>query len=205
MKSGHYIQLVKGDDLQVVADEFKVPVWKLKQENPDKAFKPGQWVFIPLKRGIAAHTHNHRTVASEADVTADTNYYLSQGEFAWPVPSSKNVSSNFGRRWGRKHEGIDIAARRGANIVAAAAGVVVYSGSEMGGYGNITVIAHDDGFFTVYAHADRNLTRKGQKVHQGQVIAKVGSTGRSTGNHLHFEIRHNSKAINPKKMLAHRH
>ena len=93
---------------------------------------------------------------------------------------------------------MDIAARRGAKIVATDSGVVVYADNELGGYGNIIVLAHKDGFFSVYAHNDKNYVSKGQKIHKGQVIGSVGSTGRSTGNHLHFEIRRDSVAYDPR-------
>jgi murein DD-endopeptidase MepM/ murein hydrolase activator NlpD len=100
------------------------------------------------------------------------------------------------------HEGVDIPSKVGSNIVAASDGIVVYSGSEIGGYGNITVVAHKNGFFTVYAHAKVNYTKEGQRVYRGQVIAQVGMTGRSSGPHLHFEIRKNGESIDPQGFLA---
>ena len=100
------------------------------------------------------------------------------------------------------HEGVDIPGKIGSNIVAASDGVVVYSGHEIGGYGNITVLAHKNGFFTVYAHAKLNLTKEGQRIYKGQVIAQIGMTGRSTGPHLHFEIRKNGESIDPQNYLA---
>jgi murein DD-endopeptidase MepM/ murein hydrolase activator NlpD len=112
------------------------------------------------------------------------------------------MSSSFGQRWGKTHQGIDIPGRIGSHIVAAAEGVVVYSGDEIGGYGNITVIAHKNGFFTVYAHAKENFTRQGQRVYRGQVIAQIGMTGRTYGPHLHFEVRKNGEAIDPTNYLA---
>lgn len=192
MNSGHYIQLKKGDSYSKLSKELKVPEWKLKSANGSKGLRAGEWVLIPLKRGFVGSNESYY----------NTSAYLSSGEFLWPVPAAKKISSSFGHRWGKSHEGIDIAARRGTHIVAANDGVVVYSGNRMGGYGNITVIAHKGGFFTIYAHAKKNFTKKGQKVHRGQVIAQVGSTGRSTGPHLHFEIRHNSKALNPSRFIA---
>lgn len=199
MKSGRYIKLTESYTSQKLADLFEVPAWKIEEFNKGKKFTAGETIFIPTKGGIIASEYRGRSVAS-------VNYQAmkSESRFLWPVPSSKRVSSKFGKRWGRKHEGIDIAARRGAHIIAADDGVVVYSGKELGGYGNITVISHQGGFFTVYAHADKNYTRQGQSVHRGQVIASVGSTGRSTGNHLHFEIRRDSHAFDPGKFY-HRH
>ena len=139
IKSGHYIQLQVGDSVEVLAKKYQVPKWVLQEVNSGKRFKPGEWVFVPLKRGIwgqdivaQAIDHNPIQVLN----------YLEGNNFLWPLPAGRKVSSNFGHRWGRAHEGVDIAARRGSHIVAAASGVVVYSGSQLGGYGNITVIAH---------------------------------------------------------------
>ena len=191
--SGHYVQLKPGESIKSLAKEFKVPIWKIKEANPGRSIASGQWVYIPLKRGVLAQTQN---VSSE--------YYFQHGKLAWPVPSSKRLSSRFGRRWGKAHEGIDIAAREGTSIVAAESGVVVYSGNDLSGYGNLTVISHAGGLFSIYAHARKNFTRKGEKVHRGQVIAQVGSTGKATGPHLHFEVRYDSKAIDPLKFVAYK-
>lgn len=191
MQSGHYIQLKRGDTSESLSKEFKVPKWKIEHFNKGKVFSPGKWVFIPLKRGIFAHSEN-----------LEPSYFFKNNQFQWPVPSSKRLSSKFGQRWGRKHEGIDIAARKGSSIVAVESGVVIYSGNDLGGYGNLTVIGHSGGIFTIYAHAKKNFTKKGDKVHKGQVIAQVGMTGRTSGPHLHFEVRHNSKAMDPLKFLA---
>lgn len=194
MKSGHYIQVKNSDTVETLAKEFNVPKEKIIESNTGKEIAPGEWVFIPVKRGIMAQDFEARAF--------DPKAYLKSGEFLWPVPASTTISSGFGHRWGRSHEGIDISARVGSHIVAAAEGVVVYSGSEIGGYGNITVIAHKDGFFSVYAHAKTNYTHQGQRVYRGQVISQIGMTGRTTGPHLHFEIRKNGEAIDPTNFLA---
>jgi len=116
--------------------------------------------------------------------------------FVWPA---KGVfTSGFGPRWGRMHKGIDIAAPTGTPIYAAADGVVVSAGWNRGGYGKLVDIRHADGTLTRYAHNSKILVRKGQRVQQGQTISKMGSTGFSTGPHLHFEIRKGgTKAVNP--------
>lgn len=193
MNSGQYIQIRKGESLKTLSKEFKIPTWRIEQANTNKKFKQGEWVFIPLDRGVLGRSR-YRQVAS-----AD---YISNGDFIWPVPSRKKISSGYGHRWGRKHEGIDIPAPVGSHILSVAAGVVVYSGNDLGGYGNLTVISHGGGIFSVYAHAKKLFTRKGDRVHQGQVIAQVGMTGRTSGPHLHFELRHNSRALDPAKMLT---
>lgn len=112
------------------------------------------------------------------------------------VPSRGVVSSSFGMRQGRMHEGIDIAASQGTPIYAAEAGVVVFAGWEEG-YGNVIKIEHKDNMLTLYGHCSKLATTVNKKITKGQLIGYVGSTGRSTGPHLHFEVRVNGKAINP--------
>lgn len=121
------------------------------------------------------------------------------GKFTWPVPGYTSVSSYYGKRWGRMHKGIDISRSGiyGASIVAADSGTVTVAGTSSSGYGKYIMIDHGNGYVTLYGHCSKLLVSKGQKVRKGQVIAKVGSTGRSTGPHLHFEIRKNGSHKNP--------
>lgn len=200
MQSGRYVRS-EGRSLKQMAKELKIPEWQIMALNPSNrlagifAGPPGrgpEWVFVPLKRGLIRQQHSYAWAHS----------YLRSGKLAWPVPSSKRISSGFGMRRGRPHHGIDIPAPSGTKIVAADSGVVIYSGRGLGGYGNTTVISHEQGFFTVYAHARRNYTRRGQRVRKGEPIAEIGNTGRSRGNHLHFEVRYDSKPIDPKGFLA---
>jgi len=114
--------------------------------------------------------------------------------FVWPLVGE--VSSGFGRRDGRPHEGIDVRAPSGAPIRAAAAGRVAHSG-PLGDYGNTVVLTHPGGFATVYAHALRLGVRRGERVRRGQVVAEVGATGNASGPHLHFEIRRRDRPRNP--------
>ena len=106
----------------------------------------------------------------------------------WPVRKGK-ISSYFGPRGRSFHDGIDIAAPTGTAVYAAHSGVVAYSDNGVRGYGKMVIIRSKTGLTTVYGHNSRLLVDEGQHVRQGQVIAKVGSTGRSSGPHLHFEIR----------------
>jgi len=112
----------------------------------------------------------------------------------WPV--SGPVTSPFGYRWGRLHEGIDIGVAYGSPIHAAAAGRVIWCG-WLGGYGNLTVLDHGGGLATAYGHQSSIAVSCGQEVAQGQVIGYVGSTGHSTGPHLHFEVRVNGTPVDP--------
>lgn len=117
-------------------------------------------------------------------------------------PISGTVTSRFGGRWGTTHKGIDIGAAKGTKIKAAASGTVVTSKTGYnGGYGNYIVISHGNGVETAYGHCSALYVSVGQKVSQGDVIAAVGNTGRSYGNHLHLEIRVNGVAQNPQNYL----
>lgn len=123
---------------------------------------------------------------------------VSGAGLVWPLRGP--VTSEYGSRWGRMHSGIDISGGTGTPIRAAKAGVVIFAGQQSG-YGNVVVIDHGGGFTTLYAHQSRLATSDGQSVSQGQVIGYVGSTGRSTGPHLHFETRVNGGAQNPRRYL----
>lgn len=147
--------------------------------------------------------------AAAANKAAQTYKTVSLGDisFTWPCPASGRITSGFG---GRKsptkgassnHQGIDISAPTGTSIVAAAAGEVViatYSSSA----GNYVMISHGGGVYTVYMHASSLLVSQGQSVKNGQTIAKVGSTGYSTGSHLHFGVRVNGSYVNPTKYVS---
>ena len=111
-----------------------------------------------------------------------------RGNAAMAWPAEGTFTSGYGWRWGRMHKGIDIANNVGTPIVAAARGRVTFAGWHDGGYGYLVEITHDDGTLTRYGHNSRLLVRQGESVDQGQVISQMGSTGRSTGPHLHFEI-----------------
>jgi Peptidase family M23 len=116
--------------------------------------------------------------------------------FVWPTRGT--LSSSYGRRWGRMHQGIDIAGPIGTPVVAAADGVVISSSYQGGGYGNVIDIQHSDGSMTRYGHNNRLIASVGQNVKQGQHVADMGNTGRSTGPHLHFEIHPGGgSAVNP--------
>ena len=134
-----------------------------------------------------------------AQAAGGTGGSPSAAGFIWPVLGS--VTSTFGWRWGRMHEGIDIAAGSGTPIRAAAAGTVIYAG-WLGGYGNLTVIDHGGGIATAYGHQSGLAAGSGAYVGQGQVIGYIGSTGHSTGPHLHFEVRVNGIPQDPLGYLS---
>jgi len=120
--------------------------------------------------------------------------------FGFPVRGSYRSTSGFGPRWGRMHNGHDWAGATGTPIHATADGVVVFAGRQSG-YGNLIKIQHDFGFETRYAHLNRIRVSVGQRVSLGERIGDMGNTGRSTGTHLHYEVRVGGKAINPMKYI----
>ena len=128
---------------------------------------------------------------------------ISSGSLMWPVPSLHTITTYFTWRWGSFHYGIDISgpSAYGKTIVAADGGTVSAAGWG-GGYGNRVIINHGNGLVTVYGHASKVLVSAGQKVSKGQPIARVGSTGNSTGPHCHFEVRKNGTKVDPLKYVS---
>jgi len=121
-------------------------------------------------------------------------------DFCMPTPS-RVITSNFGARWGRQHKGLDIKVYTGDTIKAAFSGRIRIVRYEPGGYGNYVVIRHHNGLETIYGHMSKNLVKENQDVKAGEPIGLGGSTGRSTGSHLHFETRLCGIALNPALMF----
>ncbi|WP_051275990.1 peptidoglycan DD-metalloendopeptidase family protein [Desulfovirgula thermocuniculi] len=173
-----------GETLSEIGRRYRVAVERLVAANglddPDRLV-PGQTLAIP-GAGSDGQPQPARAAA------------LPVAQLAWPVMG--NLSSPFGLREGRPHEGVDIAAGEGEPIRAARAGRVIFAGPR-GTYGNTVILYHGGGLTTLYAHARKILVRPGEFVKEGDVIALVGSTGRSTGPHLHFEVRLNGIPYDP--------
>lgn len=125
----------------------------------------------------------------------------STGTGAFVNPTYGVLSSRYGSRWGKNHNGIDIAGAHNSDIKAADGGVVTYAG-WMSGYGNYVTIDHENGYQTSYAHCDSLCVSVGARVSKGEVIAKMGNTGRSTGTHLHFEVKKNGAYVNPLEFVT---
>lgn len=159
--------------------------------------------YIPAQRPSAG-----QVVSPDMPMLPDANEYLPEAPdyfdgYIWPARGT--LTSGYGWRWGRMHRGVDVAGPVGTPIVAAGAGVVERAGWNSGGYGNLVEIRHPDGSMTRYAHNNRLNVSAGQTVRQGQQIAEMGSTGYSTGPHLHFEIHQSgSGAVNPMAYLPNR-
>ncbi|MBO0737965.1 MAG: M23 family metallopeptidase, partial [Alphaproteobacteria bacterium] len=144
-------------------------------------------------RSVAQPAHSVPTAAAPSP--------RGNSAFLWPVRG--HVLAPFGSRSdGTHNDGINIAAVRGAAVQAADAGVVAYAGNELRGYGNLILIKHANGWITAYAHCDRILVRRGERVARGQVIARVGSTGDVSEPQLHFELRRGSRPVDPREFLA---
>jgi murein DD-endopeptidase MepM/ murein hydrolase activator NlpD len=122
------------------------------------------------------------------------------GGYRWPLDAGL-VTSEFGQRRGTPHQGMDLAAELRVPVYAAAEGEVVYADDKLGGYGNVVILRHDQRTTTLYGHNSELKVKSGQQVRADQVVALLGSTGRSTGPHVHFEIRDNERPINPRTYL----
>jgi len=150
---------------------------------------------------VAHNGRYSKTVAKKQKHPSGSARGQAEGYFIWPFEGP--INSPYGERNGRSHDGIDIGGDEGDSIVAAADGEVVYS-DKLGGYGNLIVVKHPNGYFTAYAHNEKNLVDIGDRVKQGQRIAKMGRTGNATGNHLHFEVRDDSGIYDPTDFLPER-
>lgn len=203
----------EGDTLDNVAGRFKankedILLWpgnNLDMTNP--IIQPGTMIMIPggyreLKPWVIAVE-----ASSNAGVTAKISGpgsctpaggAVGSGSFIWPDSYQGQVSGN--DYWGG-HRGLDIMCYLGDAIFASDSGVVIYAGSIGGGYGNLVAIDHGNGWLSLYAHLSAISVRCGQSVSRGQVIASCGSTGNSTGPHLHFEVRKGSAFVNPWQVL----
>lgn len=156
--------------------------------------KPENQVILT---GIKENPSGVATVSRGAHTRGETK--RGTGRLAAPV-STLNVTSGFGPRWGRMHLGVDLGMPAGSPITAADDGTVIFTGYS-GSYGNLIKIDHGNGIVTYYAHCSRIIAKRGQAVRKRELIAKVGSTGNSTGPHLHFEVRVNGQNVNPLNYL----
>lgn len=212
---GIWYELKPGDTLKKVSERFAVEQMILQEEN--EIYDPGDLatgmrIFIPGVRSIEtfsspsskAEPSTHKLVMKVPDVDNNVtlqpkNRYASRSvNMIWPSPGI--ISSGYGKRHGRMHQGIDLTRDGGLDIKSAASGRVVFAGYKTG-YGKCIIIDHGGKLKTLYGHNRTIYVRKGQKVRQGAIIAKMGKTGRVTGIHLHFEVQLNGKHQNPLRYL----
>lgn len=183
---GVYHTVEEGQTLYDIAKAYNLTVETLKQANSvedETKLSIGTRLWIPGAKSLAA--------VGDGDAPRKAK----RGALAWPVDGGI-ITSRFGPRNGRNHDGIDIGAKEGTPILAAADGKVVFNG-WMHGYGRMLIVKHANHLTTVYAHNSKNSVKKNSRVKRGQVIGEVGQTGRSTGPHLHFEVRNDTHPKNP--------
>lgn len=186
-----------GENLFRIGKAYDIPYQELARINhisEPHQIRAGQRLFIPgATRQLPVEIITPSTAALETRRLPDLRGVSPDG-FLWPIQGA--VSSKFGPRGETFHDGIDIEAPEGTPIRAIEKGEVLYR-DELRGYGNLVIIRHPGGFVSVYAHNRVNRVHEGQEVKRGDVIAEVGSTGRVTAPHLHFEIRKDNIARDP--------
>ena len=173
-------------DMERVASINDIP-------NPSK-IEVGQRIFIPGARRVLEVDIVIDDVVEESHETGKERGER-RPDFIWPVQG--RFSNSFEGAEEKRHQGVDIVSPQGTPVKAAGSGKVIYSGNTIRGYGTLIILRHSEDYVTVYAHHQVNLVDEGVWVERGQVIGKVGSTGRATGAHLHFEIRKNNNAVDP--------
>jgi murein DD-endopeptidase MepM/ murein hydrolase activator NlpD len=191
-------EVESGESLASIATQYQVPqpqIVKYNSERLKSGLKPGLKLYIPHSTGGV----NYAKVAVEDVEEINTNRAPSNDalgvSFSWPVQGM--VTSVFGKRKNRMHEGIDIGASIGTPVKAARSGHVIYAANRIPGYGSMVIVRHPGPFATVYAHLSKISVKKGQFLARGQVLGKVGRTGRAHGPHLHFEIRNQRVPVDP--------
>jgi len=164
--------------------------------DPSK-IQTDQRIFIPgAKKLLKVEIYIDDVVAEQGEKLKIAYKKL---DFIWPVEGK--INDVFEEAESRRHQGIDISSPIGTPIKASNAGMVIYSNNTIKGYGNLVILRHSEEYVTVYAHNQMNLVEEGIWVEKGQIIGKVGQTGRASGPHLHFEIRRNNKAVDPMLFL----
>ncbi len=189
---GVYHQVSANETLEEIAGTLKVsaddiinyPLNNLDPENP--VITPGQWLIVP--GGEKPYVPKY---ISSVQVNVPESAQRGTGNFQWPT------TGTITQEYWSGHRALDIGAWLGAPEYAADAGYVIYAGWDNSGYGNMVEINHGNGFITLYAHMDKIYVAVGDEVAKGQQIGEMGSTGRSTGPHLHFEVRLNGVQRNP--------
>lgn len=212
LPSAQYHVVKKGDTLYGIARRYNTDAASLIAKNnlsSPYTLQVGQKLAVSgSATGSAGKQASSAAVKNKTSTQSNRSYKSSSytppknrtAKFMWPVKGT--VISGFGVIGkGRKNDGINIKAARGTTVKAADKGTVAYAGNELKGFGNLILIKHPDGWITAYAHNDKLLVRKGQKVIKGEKIATVGSTGGVNTPQLHFEVRAGKKAVNPRKYL----
>ena len=200
----HAVQ--RGETLYGIARRYGVNPYALARTNglnPPYPIQAGQNLVLPMAVGQTAGRAPKTLPAGQSrpPPPAVPRPPRASGKgFIWPVKG--RVVSGFGAKAkGLRNDGINIAAKRGAPVMASENGVVAYAGNELRGFGNLLLIKHSGGWVTAYAHNDKILVKRGDRVRKGQKVATVGSTGGVKKPQLHFELRHGRKPTDPRKYL----
>ena len=227
LPSAKYHIVAKGDTLYSISKRYNVDMSSISRLNDlDEPYTlaVGQKLILPgslveksssssVKTASATTTKkatqkssssswwsSKKSTPKKATYAKPTPVKKRKSKFLWPIKGT--VISNFGRIGkGRNNDGINIKAPLGTAVKAADAGTIAYAGNELKGFGNLILLKHNDGWITAYAHNDKILVKKGQKVRKGEKIATVGSTGGVSTPQLHFEISAGKKAVNPRAYL----
>ncbi|WP_236912984.1 murein hydrolase activator EnvC family protein [Clostridium sp. Cult1] len=201
----------KKTELQAKRASVEVARSKLQDRQNDlaKATRAKELLMTELQKDLKKAEEQYdklnklaKDIESEIVKRQRVDGPYSGGVMSWPVPGHTRISSPYGYRihpvfkTKKLHTGIDIPASRGTNVIAAADGTVIYSGS-LGGYGKTIMIDHGGGIVTLYGHNSSLVVSEGTEVQKGDTIAKIGSTGISTGPHCHFEVRKNGSYVDP--------
>ena len=200
--AGVYHEVQKGQTLYRIAQVYDIDIDRLKRTNrilDPSRLRVGTRLWIPGARKVLTVPFRDQPNQVAKKSGQRPTVRPKKGVLVWPVQGL--LTSRFGKRWGNNHDGIDIGAPKGTPVVAAAAGKVEFSGWGPTGYGKMVIIKHKNHLTTVYAHNSKIWVKKGNRVKQNQRIADVGNTGRSTGPHLHFEVRNDTHPQDPLKYL----
>lgn len=219
-KKGIYHPVAKGVTLFRISVTYKVSIAKIMKANhlhSPSDIKEGQKLFIPGAKDILPVEPSFPlspVQKKELELSLETEevslppnriekekppWHGKELDIIWPIQGK--INSPFGPRGKKFHQGIDIASPSYQEVKAAMDGEVILARHSSKGYGNVVVLRHDLGFITIYGHLNVIIAKVGEAVRQGQAIGGVGSTGKSTGPHLHFEVRHDGRPIDPLPLL----
>jgi len=216
-------KIKKGESLLAISSRFLTTpdeILLLNGLQGDKFLRVGQKLLVAYQYEDEDENLNSNanfgvrqaSIRQSSNIPSQNNSYsdkpsmFSGGVLGWPLAKASRIVSGFGPRSGTFHDGLDLASPSGTTVLAAQDGIVAYSGSDLGGYGNLLVIKGRDNLITVYAHNRSLDVSRGESVKKGQKIAEVGETGKAEGPHLHFEVRAKDKrgravAVDPLPLL----
>ena len=193
---GLWVNVTAGQSIAATAERYEADLDLVRKLNGlgeyQTGFPAAEWYFIPFGE-------SYLKSLSSAGVPLRRKIKMQKGEYLWPIQGSR-ITSRIGNRWGRVHPGIDIAAGIGTIVVAGNDGEVITSGRE-GAYGICVILGHGNNVSSRYAHLSAAFVKPGDKIKKGQIVGLSGNTGRTTGPHLHFEVRSSNIVLDPEMFL----